>query len=30
MNQTRKDLIKRSYAKVDYNGNGVLEIDDVR
>ena len=30
MNPLRKDMIKKAYAKIDYNGNGMLEIDDVR
>jgi Ca2+-binding EF-hand superfamily protein len=30
MNSNRKEMIKKAYAKIDYNGNGCLEIDDVR
>ena len=30
MSPFRKDLVKRVYKKLDYNDNGVVEVDDVK
>ena len=30
MNNYRKDLVKRAFNKLDRNGNGVVEIDDIK
>jgi Ca2+-binding EF-hand superfamily protein len=30
MGPFRKDLIKRVFKKLDYNDNGVIEINDVK
>ena len=29
MNKTRLDLVNRAFDKIDRNGNGALEIDDI-
>ena len=30
MSPFRKELVKKAFNKVDVNGNGLIEIDDVR
>jgi Ca2+-binding EF-hand superfamily protein len=30
MNQARKNLVKRAFDKLDKNGNGIVELDDIR
>ena len=30
MSPFRKDIVKKVYKKLDYNDNGVVEVDDVK
>ena len=30
MNPFRKDLVKRVFKKLDYNENGIIEVDDIK
>ena len=30
MNQKRKTLVKKAFNKIDKNGNGIVEIDDIK